>query len=281
MAVITSDPILIDNKSFVTKTDGNTATVVRISKGKAITQTEKEVAGDYYNSTLDEIDYAKIYNLKFGKNWIAKHGASDEWMAKALSDKSWKDIFKKATDKKSPNISFASIAESNLNWQSIVNNTDANNRPTSSGKTYGRYPINKDSKPFDYLQVSALEYRPQQFKDLIGKDPSTIFAVVGGGSNFSAIAYPYYNSKKTKLYGVERAGLGIKTGKHGATIVGGGKMGILLGMQSKVLLDGENIAKSFTAASGLDFASQGPEVAYMHSIGKIKFLATFSSCLYL
>ena len=114
----------------------------------------------------------------------------------------------------------------------------------------------------------------KQFKDLTSKDPSTIFAVVGGGSNFSAIAYPYYNSKNTKLYGVESAGLGIKTGKHGATIVGGGKMGILLGMQSKVLLDGENIAKSFTAASGLDFASQGPEVAYMHSIGKIKFLAT-------
>ena len=114
----------------------------------------------------------------------------------------------------------------------------------------------------------------KQFKDLTSKDPSTIFAVVGGGSNFSAIAYPYYNSKNTKLYGVESAGLGIKTGKHGATIVGGGKMGILLGMQSKVLLDGENIAKNFTAASGLDFASQGPEVAYMHSIGKIKFLAT-------
>ena len=114
----------------------------------------------------------------------------------------------------------------------------------------------------------------KQFKDLVGKDPSTIFAVVGGGSNFSSIAYPYYKSKNTKLYGVESAGLGIKTGKHGATIVGGGKMGVLLGMQSKVLLDGENIAKSFTAASGLDFASQGPEVAYMHSIGKIKFLAT-------
>ena len=114
----------------------------------------------------------------------------------------------------------------------------------------------------------------KQFKDAIGKDPSTIFAVVGGGSNFSSIAYPYYKSANTKLYGVESAGLGIKTGKHGATIVGGGKMGVLLGMQSKVLLDGENIAKSFTAASGLDFASQGPEVAYMHSIGKIKFLAT-------
>ena len=49
-------------------------------------------------------------------------------------------------------------------------------------------------------------------------------------------------------------------------------MGILLGMQSKVLLDGENIAESFTEASGLDFSSIGPEVAYLQSIGRIKFL---------
>jgi tryptophan synthase beta chain len=113
----------------------------------------------------------------------------------------------------------------------------------------------------------------KQFKNLVGKDPSTLFAVCGGGSNFSAIAYPYYKSKKPDLYAVESAGDGIKTGRHGATIVGGGKMGILLGMQSKVLLDGENIAETYTAASGLDFSSIGPEVAYMHSIGKVKFLS--------
>ena len=80
------------------------------------------------------------------------------------------------------------------------------------------------------------------------------------------------SSKSTKLYAVESAGKGLKTGKHGATIGGGGKMGILLGMQSKVLLDGENIAESFTEASGLDFSSIGTEVAYLHSIGRIKFL---------
>ena len=114
----------------------------------------------------------------------------------------------------------------------------------------------------------------KQFKNLVGKDPSTLFAVCGGGSNFSAIAYPYYKSKKPDLYAVESAGDGIKTGRHGSTIGGGGKMGILLGMQSKVLLNGENIAESFTAASGLDFSSIGPEVAYMHSIGRVKFLTT-------
>ncbi len=112
----------------------------------------------------------------------------------------------------------------------------------------------------------------KQFKSLTGKDPSTIFAVCGGGSNLESITYPYIKSNKVKLYAVESAGKGIKTGKHGATISGGGKMGVLLGMRSKVLLNGGNIADSFTEASGLDFSSIGPEVAYLHSIGRIKFL---------
>ena len=70
MAVITSNQFLLENKSFVTKTDGNTATVIRTNTGQALTQKAKEVAGSYYNSTLNEIDYAKIYNLKFGTNYL-------------------------------------------------------------------------------------------------------------------------------------------------------------------------------------------------------------------
>ena len=154
----TSDPFLLDKKSFVTETDGNSATIKRIAKGKELTQEEKEIAGDYYNSALDEIDYGKIYNLKFGKNWITKHGASDEWMAKALTDKTYKEAFKKATGKNSPNISFASIADSNLNWASIANNKDANNKPTSSSSDVLRYPLNKDKREFDYLKVCAYKY---------------------------------------------------------------------------------------------------------------------------
>ena len=85
MATI-SPQFILGDQSFVTKTDGDSATVVRTSTGKALSQTEIEVAGDYYNSELDEIDYAKIYNLKFGSDFLGKLGASDEWMAKALTD---------------------------------------------------------------------------------------------------------------------------------------------------------------------------------------------------
>ena len=165
MSVITSDPILIDGLSFVTKTDGNTATVVRIASGKAITQTEKEIAGDFYNTALNEIDYAKIYNLDFGANYLSKLGASDEWMSTALGSKIYKNAFKKATGKSGSNISFASIANANLNWEPTSYNKDPNGRSTSGGssKFMGRYPLNKDRKQFDYLQVTAKKYEPARF----------------------------------------------------------------------------------------------------------------------
>ena len=166
MSTVTSEQFLIDKKSFVTKTatDGTSATVVRTATGAALTQTEKEIAGSYYNAVDDEIDYAKIYNLNYGANFMSKLGASDEWMGIALTDPTYKDVFKKATGKNSPNISFASIADSNLKWESIANNKNANDKSTSrGGKFIGRYPLNKDRKRFDYLQVTAKEYKPNSF----------------------------------------------------------------------------------------------------------------------
>ena len=157
---VTSDQFLLDGKSFVTKTDDNTATVVRTSIGSDLTQTEKEVAGSYYNSALDEIDYAKIYNLDFGSNFLGKLGASDEWMAKALTDKTYKDIFKKATGKNSANITSSDVGDGNLSWEPTPTNRDANNRSTSSGKFIGRYPLNESHRvKYDYLQVTALQHK--------------------------------------------------------------------------------------------------------------------------
>ena len=163
-SVTTSDPILIDGKSYVTKTDGNTATVVRTGSATVISQTEIDIAGDYYNSALDEIDYAKIYNLEFGANFIGKLGASDEWMAKALTDKTYKEAFKKATGKNSPNISFAAAAQANLNWEPESINRDPNGKSTTKPQSETLYyPLNKDRREHDFLKVTAVEYVPNKF----------------------------------------------------------------------------------------------------------------------
>ena len=57
-------------------------------------------------------------------------------------------------------------------------------------------------------------------QELTGKLPSTVFAVCGGGSNLSAISYPYYNEKRVDIFGIESAGKGISSGAHAATITG-------------------------------------------------------------
>ena len=163
MAVITSDPFLLGDNSFVTKTDGNTSVVTRISKGKALTETEIEEAGDFYNKALGEIDYAEIYNLDFGANFLSKKGASDEWMGTALTDPMYKDAFKKATGKNSANISFIS-PETLSSFAAPANNTDANGKSNlSKGGSILRYPKNVDKKNYDFLKVCAYEYKPRNF----------------------------------------------------------------------------------------------------------------------
>ena len=158
MATI-SPQFILGDQSFVTKTDGDSATVVRTSTGKALSQTEIEVAGDYYNSELDEIDYAKIYNLEFGSNFLGKLGASDEWMAKALTDKTYKEVFKKATNKNSANISFDPAETSNI-FATLSENKDANGSSTLNvGGSILRYPLNEDKKSYDYLKVCAYEHK--------------------------------------------------------------------------------------------------------------------------
>jgi tryptophan synthase beta chain len=115
----------------------------------------------------------------------------------------------------------------------------------------------------------------KQMKDLTGRLPSTVFAVCGGGSNLSAISYPYYKENKVDIYGIESAGKGITSGKHAATLTSKAPIGILLGARSNVLMNSDGqINESHTEASGLDFSGSGPEICYMHSIGKIKFRAT-------
>ena len=160
MAILSSE-ILIDGLSFVTKTEGDTATVVRTATGKSISQIEKETAGIHYNAVDNEIDYAKIYNLDFGSNFLSKLGASDAWMGKAASSKQYKDAFKKATGKNSSNISSIFPETSDI-YETLSNDSDANGK--SNLNRVGsilRYPLNQDKKSYDYLKVCAYEYKPR------------------------------------------------------------------------------------------------------------------------
>jgi len=75
------------------------------------------------------------------------------------------------------------------------------------------------------------------------------------------------------MIGVEAGGRGKALGEHAARF-GGGKPGVLQGTYSYVLQteDGQ-IATTHSVSAGLDYASIGPEHAYLHDLGRIQYSA--------
>lgn len=103
--------------------------------------------------------------------------------------------------------------------------------------------------------------------------PNAILACVGGGSNAIGIFSKFIDIPKVKLIGIEAGGLGINTGKHGASLKHG-KVGIYFGMKSLIMQseDGQ-INQSYSVSAGLDFPSVGPQHAYLNSIGRAKYVS--------
>ncbi len=104
------------------------------------------------------------------------------------------------------------------------------------------------------------------------KQPDAVVACVGGGSNAMGIFYPYIQHENTRLIGVEAAGLGIATGKHAASIIGG-TPGVLHGNRTYLLQDNNGqIIETHSISAGLDYPGVGPEHAWLHDIGRAEYV---------
>ena len=113
----------------------------------------------------------------------------------------------------------------------------------------------------------------QQMKSLLGELPDKVIACVGGGSNAIGIFAEFLNDSDVQLIGVEPAGKGIETGKHGAPLTEG-REGIFFGMKSFLMQDRwGQILESHSVSAGLDFPSVGPEHAYLKSIGRAQYVS--------
>ncbi len=122
----------------------------------------------------------------------------------------------------------------------------------------------------DFQRIIGDEAR-KQIMEAEGKLPDKIYACVGGGSNSMGIFYPFLEDKDVELIGVEAAGLGVETGKH-ACAFAGGKPGVLHGMKSAILQDNECVVKTaYSISAGLDYPGVGPEHAYLHDIGRVRY----------
>jgi tryptophan synthase beta chain len=125
----------------------------------------------------------------------------------------------------------------------------------------------------DFQSVIGREARAQML-ERIGRLPDYLVACVGGGSNAMGLFYEFLNDQNVKMIGVEAGGRGLDLGEHAARFLeeGGGRIGVLQGTRSYVLQDDRGqIALTHSISAGLDYASIGPEHAYLHDAGRAEY----------
>ena len=121
----------------------------------------------------------------------------------------------------------------------------------------------------DFQSVVGVEAR-EQFIEMTGELPDAVVACVGGGSNAMGLFSGFLNDPVT-IYGVEPLGRGTKLGDHAASLTYG-EEGVMHGFNSIMLKDEKgNPAPVYSVASGLDYPSSGPEHAFLHDIGRVKY----------
>ena len=134
----------------------------------------------------------------------------------------------------------------------------------------------------DFQSVIGCEAR-EQILEKTGELPNALVACVGGGSNSIGLFHPFLNDETVRMIGVEAGGKGDSLGEHAARFnkAGGGKIGVLQGTKSYLLQneDGQ-ISLTHSISAGLDYASVGPEHAFLQSIGRVEYaLATDDEAL--
>ena len=104
--------------------------------------------------------------------------------------------------------------------------------------------------------------------------PDRVIACVGGGSNAIGIFAAFLDDDQVELVGVEAAGEGIETGRHGAPLTVGGRAGVLHGAFSAVLQDDDGqILEAHSISAGLDYPGTGPQHAWLRDTGRARYVA--------
>src|SRR5438477_4001840 len=124
----------------------------------------------------------------------------------------------------------------------------------------------------DFQSVIGEETREQMLA-AEGRLPDSLVACIGGGSNAMGLFHPFLDDTQIEIYGVEAAGHGVKSGQHAASIAGG-RPGVLHGNRTYLLMDGDGqINEAHSISAGLDYPGIGPEHAWLHDIGRVKYLS--------
>jgi tryptophan synthase beta chain len=121
-----------------------------------------------------------------------------------------------------------------------------------------------------FQRVIGREARAQMLEQ-IGRLPDVAIACVGGGSNAIGLFSDFVDDP-VRLIGVEAAGHGLESRKHGATLLRG-RPGILHGAETYVLQDEDGqVSDSWSVSAGLDYPAVGPEHAHLRATGRAEYV---------
>jgi len=138
------------------------------------------------------------------------------------------------------------------------------------GTVAGPHPFPTMVKFFQ--EIIGREAREQCLSQ-IGRLPDYALACVGGGSNAIGLFSGFINDSSVKLIGVEPAGHGLETDKHGAVLCKG-TVAVLHGMKTLGLQDEDGqIFETHSISAGLDYPLIGPEHAYLRDSGRASYVA--------
>ena len=123
----------------------------------------------------------------------------------------------------------------------------------------------------DFQSVIGAEAREQVLARL-GRLPDEVVACVGGGSNAMGIFHAFRDDP-VRLTGVEAAGDGLDTPRHGASL-SRGRPGVLHGSFSYLLQDPwGQVLEAHSVSAGLDYPGVGPEHAWLKDSGRAVYAA--------
>ena len=123
----------------------------------------------------------------------------------------------------------------------------------------------------DLQRVIGDEARAQLLEQA-GRLPDRVIACVGGGSNAIGTFVPFVDDP-VALVGVEAAGEGIESGRHGAPLATGAR-GILHGALSAVLQDEDGqVLEAHSISAGLDYPGSGPQHAFLRDSARVEYVA--------
>ena len=125
----------------------------------------------------------------------------------------------------------------------------------------------------DFQKIIGEEAK-EQLRNEYGIDhPDAICACVGGGSNAIGIMNAFLDDERVRLYGYEAGGHGPDSGEHAIRFAPGtGQIGLFQGAKSYLLENEEGqTLDTYSISAGLDYASVGPEHAWLKEIGRVNY----------